>query len=918
MAIFNPQYFTNPVASLNTAFGIPTCILSFGVEALKLISSDVLGTVVDAANDGKLAARKAISNVVSDLFNNMGIMQYDGGSGKLSLFSSSSKFGLDLGFLQKLAYYNSYLSEIESFVNQGIQIYEDIAQCIQDMENFLKATGPPEITGTGGIGGGSEDQYTENYRNAALGVARQQVESATVFINQCDELILNIGTVFRDRQQAKEDEEEVEEPIFRLVYGPPVSKQGIFILSEDGLYYDSQKRLYNGKHIPDASDIGVILDSEKWKLDYASNLGGRGEIVSLESLNTYVDTIFDINIIDNTATLNTFYSADHLLNVLEGQKDKLIYDLSAQVGELTSSGYSSDSAVVVNLKKSLNSTINVFNIKINKRKKQIEVAVKGPNLFGSGEVFAPGTIPVNDFSYLSSISIDVALSQQEALTFGAGEVQDVVLPLHPIYVTSYGRSSNVLLQPMIVPPMGKGSIIFNHSVSSTEAPAISLTDEIETVGLFGVYNFLKPTSVAPDSPIFDTWNCASLGAEANAQLIGNTPNLFVSGLGIPLFDGLAKVNGADYKLAQTAGTLRLPPTQDFQNMFYNNKGCSIECWVHIPDYGTSGDHKEVYGSGTPNLYPNKGEWADYNYYKIILANENTGGNIEAPSVSALHDAKGSNSTRGLLIGFTRDPVIYSDTLVIPGTNIDPAINIYTDTSNTVASSCFFVAPTMSINANSVEFVPSDKDCVTDGFRKVVIKDDVSAAAYDDGMGLETSTPKSFIDVSGSFMHIHLSFDVAKDACKIYLDGNLMATSSMALLFGVEVGHMPSVPTFITPENFPNPSFFYSSGTVNQTYPSTLFDAGPRTDQYFTPWIVGGGWTDGFPITVSSILEGVGSETPGEQSLPIEGGFMGTRHGVSSGLNGHVGSLKFYSRPLTIKEVRKNYEAQKGFFKNIKL
>ena len=38
--------------------------------------------------------------------------------------------------------------------------------------------------------------------------------------------------------------------------------------------------------------------------------------------------------------------------------------------------------------------------------------------------------------------------------------------------------------------------------------------------------------------------------------------------------------------------------------------------------------------------------------------------------------------------------------------------------------------------------------------------------------------------------------------------------------------------------------------------------------------------------------------------------------VSSGLNGHVGSLKFYSRPLNINEVRKNYEAQKGFFKNI--
>jgi len=918
MAIFNPQYLTNPVASLNTAFGIPTCILNFGVQALGLISSDVLGTLAEAANDGKSAARKAIGNVVSDLFNDMGLMQYDSGSGKLSLLSGSSKFGLDLGFLQKLSYINSYLSEIESFVNQGIEIYEEIAKCIGDMENFLKSTGPPEITGTGGIGGGAEDQYTEEYRSAALGVARQQVEAATVFINQCDELILNIGTVLRERQRAVDEEVQQDEPIFRLVYGPPVSKQGTFILSEDGLYFDSQTRLYNGKHIPDASDIGVVIDSEKWKLDYAPNLGGRGDLVSLESLNTYVDTVFDINIIDNTDTIKTFYSADHFLNVIEGQKDKLVYDLSAQVGELVASGYTPDSALVINLKKSINSTITTFENKINKRKKQIEVAVKGPGLFGSDQVFAPGTIPVNDFSYLSSISIDVALSQQEALTFGAGEVKDVVLPINPVYVTSYGRSSNVLLQPLVIPPIGKGAIVFNHSISSTEAPAISLTDQIETVGLFGVYNFLKPDGVAPDSTVFDSWNCASIGTESNGQLIGNTPAIFTSGLGVPLLKGLARVNGGDFKLAQTAGALRLPPTQEFQNLFYNPSGCSIESWVHIPAYGTSGDFKEVYGSGVPNLYPDKGEWGDYNYYKILLANENTGGDIEAPSVSALYDAKGSNSTRGLLIGFTRDPVIYSSSLVLPGTNTAPAINTnFYDTSDTVASSCFFIAPTMSVNGSAVEFVPTDENCANSGFRKLVVYDDASAAAYDDGMGLETSTPKSFIDVSGNYMHIHMSFNIKDDKCSVYLDGNLMADTSLANLFGTQVGQTPKVPTFITPENFPNPSFFYSQDTVNQTYPSTVFNNGPRNDQYFTPWIVGGGWTEGFPITPSSVYEGVAPDDTYE-TLPIEGGFMGTRHGISSGLNGHVGSLKFYSRPLTIKEVRKNYEAQKGFFKNIKL
>ena len=45
---------------------------------------------------------------------------------------------------------------------------------------------------------------------------------------------------------------------------------------------------------------------------------------------------------------------------------------------------------------------------------------------------------------------------------------------------------------------------------------------------------------------------------------------------------------------------------------------------------------------------------------------------------------------------------------------------------------------------------------------------------------------------------------------------------------------------------------------------------------------------------------------------------GDRGGMTSGLRGHLGSLKFYSRPLDNDEVLKNYKAQQGFFKNIKI
>tara|TARA_R110000744_G_scaffold33621_5_gene78900 strand:- start:1557 stop:1952 length:396 start_codon:yes stop_codon:yes gene_type:complete len=131
----------------------------------------------------------------------------------------------------------------------------------------------------------------------------------------------------------------------------------------------------------------------------------------------------------------------------------------------------------------------------------------------------------------------------------------------------------------------------------------------------------------------------------------------------------------------------------------------------------------------------------------------------------------------------------------------------------------------------------------------------------------------------------------------------MATSSLATVFGVGTHKPPSIPTFATPANSDSSSFYYSSGTVNQNTGVHHFDDGPYLDQAgFTPWMVGGGWTDGIPF----------------DSTRMTGGFMGNHHGWSSGLGGHVGSVKFYAKPLSTKEVLTNFNAQKGFYKNIKI
>jgi hypothetical protein len=74
----------------------------------------------------------------------------------------------------------------------------------------------------------------------------------------------------------------------------------------------------------------------------------------------------------------------------------------------------------------------------------------------------------------------------------------------------------------------------------------------------------------------------------------------------------------------------------------------------------------------------------------------------------------------------------------------------------------------------------------------------------------------------------------------------------------------------------------------------------------TPWIIGGGYTDGmYP--------------QGGSGNSIEGmNFMGGKWGgKKSGLHGFIGSLKLYNRALSESEALRNYNAQKGFFTTIR-
>lgn len=92
------------------------------------------------------------------------------------------------------------------------------------------------------------------------------------------------------------------------------------------------------------------------------------------------------------------------------------------------------------------------------------------------------------------------------------------------------------------------------------------------------------------------------------------------------------------------------------------------------------------------------------------------------------------------------------------------------------------------------------------------------------------------------------------------------------------------------------SFEYASSIVSSESVEAL-TKGPKLDTYFTPWIIGGGYTDGNP----------------------EGNFMGGIYGGKvSGLRGYIGCTRFYSKPLQDEEVLNNFNATQKFFKNIDL
>ena len=466
---------------------------------------------------------------------------------------------------------------------------------------------------------------------------------------------------------------------------------------------------------------------------------------------------------------------------------------------------------------------------------------------------------------------------------------------------------------MNIGPIGTGAFADTPPTSSTLAPAITLSDPVVMESLLAIYSFLDAKVEKPSSTKTNVTSCNDERSR-DAQLVGRSAQeVFSRGLGIPLLEGIVSFRsdqqeGAGILRAEDVGSyLRLPATGPFQDLMFNLSGCSFDYWLHLPG-GFSAcnflEQDEDYGLPFTNSdlpESKKGAWTDYNYYKIILSNENIGGDYTGnPDIMPRNF--NTDTVRGMLMGFTRDPqMARRGTTAIRGTDTDIAVN-YDDitTAETVEDYAFFIAPTQSIK----ELVTVGNTTTEYRICEFVRKGSCESTLTEfDSMVVphtkETKSGYTIKDVSSSYVHMNVSFDVSADMVSVYLNGELLESSSLSTVFGVEPYKPARIPSFVKQGD--NPSFEYDPDYIDNSVTDT-FNEGPKNDAYFTPWIFGGGWTDGLPVDPDTDT----------------GGFMGNSHGFSSGLGGRIGSLKIYNKPLNNTEVVKNYEAHKAFFDNIKL
>lgn len=872
-----------PIQSTAAGFGIPDCILELAEDILRLLPSSVLAALNKFAEDALAPIDRFVKYFVKKLRDLFGIIVTVDEDGNVIYILKYFKYALaPLAFINTI---NKYLSALTEFLGdlytaiQGIE--EEIDRIKACLDSLKRKKDFNEL-----VRDNSNDQEWLDYIERRFGRDRQILDENDRRRRDLLDFIDRINRILDERRRNPSLEPElnpaardilgdigfrfpdvipaIKKEIFRLSYGPPVAKEGKFILSVDGLYFDSQASGLTPALVELNNRKDNLQKNTGWKFEFDPNLGGRGKEITLNNIKEYVNTILDDASIDEGRNLKNYYDQDELLQSLLGQRNRRVFDVSSQLQDAQDENLSI--ALIDNLRQVMISESSHFMQKINKRKKQIELAVKLPVIYGDGLMFEPGRIPINDFSYLEGINFKVDLLKQKKLILNQEEVSGVVLPLEVKYVQQINQPEEIRLDHLIINNIGLGGIVANGS--GVEAPMLSINQSIERDGLLALYNLLRFDVVDPSSSIFKLRNSSEGGPGFDAQIVGRSEEeVFGKGVGIAYLEGITKNSKDDPTVPSAVGSyIRLPDNNQsavFKDLLYTNTGATFESWVYVPEI-----------DGT--LYGYTDENGASSLYRLLLANENTGirtGVSSQPSILQLRRDYSTDVVNGMIFGFTRDRRLTKD---LPPSNISE--------ENPAEDTCLVLAPTQSYDSSSVGFInksfDSNGQCYTLESKWYNMKIPI----------LQSVNGVSLSSCGNQFCLISLTFDPPKNKISIYCDGQLLAASSYQDVFGIdpykEIVRIPSVTK-------PN-SFEYNQLNMYGTS-STKLKSGPKLDTNFTPWIIGGGYTDGLQ----------------------NGNFMGGEYGgIRSGLRGFVGGVKFYSKPLSNEQVLSNFNASKNFFKNI--
>lgn len=781
-----------------------------------------------------------------------------------------------------------------------------------------------------------------------------------------------------EAQKLGQSDDDTLEPFEINLLGPPLSTEGKFILSEKGLYYDSR----NGG-IPEVVADQLLFDS--WKLNYAPNKGGKGIAYDKFDLLEYSNTVFSKEYEETNQIVETLYEIDKVLQNIEQDKAKHINIVSGQITDMVVSGLSVSSAIVQNYHRSIAAINEAYDLKLFKRRKQLQLAglfgnfILTDNSFPLGKnnillevedykakqllsILEPSTtwqitedykyayllqneiekifeilsiIPINDFSYLKGTGLIPTIDSQRKTLLQSGDVRDVILPIKPKFVKTL-KQNTLYISDFAITKDGIGS--FLHTSGTTHVSSVvpfikSITDDITYDGLVLLYNFLDGKITSPSGTEYDLTNEAKTSIGLNGKLVSPTiTQVFPSGLGLAYFGGtLYDPEQSEnpepwYDNLDKGSYVRVPNNIKDGELFlnsspvldltYNSKGFSLDSWVYIPTLLTG--------------------MSDTHRYRLMFGNENTGPGKQEGDTGLITAKRVRNEmdtfkevdpikTHGMLVGFAINPSKQG-------------------TSYQSSDLVLGIWPTVSQNSPDGKWGPSVALA-----EKVIGNDPLTATRTLLGMQIshstQTASGKSILSVSGQVCHISISFDYHSDSIKVYLDSELLSSSAISVCFNTNPGEPLQIPTAAS-YNATNP-YITSLGVKNTNKFAESLHEGLTTPinglPLFTPWIIGGGFTDTVKrdIVVERTLGNLtplgflGSNTnnshwtgsldaygsiPG-QHLPGLGGdtYSGVNRKIpKSGLNGFMGSVKFYNKPLNTNEVIANFNAQKAFFKNIKL